>query len=676
MGFQLGLDTGGTYTDAVVVDRHQSVVAKAKSLTTHHDLILGLRGAVAAVLAKNEYSPITMVSLSTTLATNALVEGHGRRVALILIGYSEAQMGRARLAEALGNDQHLFIAGGHRSDGQQAASLDEQALAAFVSNVAADVDAFAVSAMFSVRNPEHEQAAQSCIASLCDKPVSCGHTLSSGLDAPRRALTALLNARLIPLIGSLLDAANELLVEQNIHAPLMIVKGDGSLIHADVARAAPVETILSGPAASVVGAQFLLQGSTDAHNVVVSDMGGTTTDIAILEEGLPKLDPAGATVGGWRTMVHAVAVNTFGLGGDSHIGFDRETRRVTVGPARVMPLARLAEEYSACESILEAQLEHGWARTHDGQFALLQGAVPTGLTGQQKELCALLQNGPQPLQFLFKDQTLDRAMQALVRRGIVQLCAFTPTDACHITEDVTTWSTTASMLGAKLLARYSAENLGASYDNATQFAEEVKRCVAEKAAMCIVETLLQSSRQGKRSPYGVPAEGLTPSQYALLRSTFLQSSADLRLNASIRQSIVALGAPVQAYYNECAAYLQTSAVLHEHAAVANALGAVVGTVRQDVTLTLSPAGGKRVRVHDKDGPVIFNSLEEAADYATKRASDAAKERALAAGAIDINLTVHRQDNTVEEQGTIVFFGSEITACAMGRPAQLATQARP
>jgi len=209
-------------------------------LTTHGDLIHGLRVSVDAVLAQGDFEPISLVALSTTLATNALVEGHGRRVALILIGYSEQQMQRARLADALGNDSHTFIDGGHRSDGQPISALDTKTLKLFVESNMNSVDAFAVSSMFSVRNPEHEQQAQALIETLCELPVSCGHTLSSGLDAPRRALTTLLNARLIPLIGQLLDAASELLVERKINAPLMIVKGDGSLIHADVARRAPV----------------------------------------------------------------------------------------------------------------------------------------------------------------------------------------------------------------------------------------------------------------------------------------------------------------------------------------------------------------------------------------------------------------------------------------------------
>lgn len=670
MSFQLGLDTGGTYTDAVIIDRTQQVRAKAKSLTTHENLIIGLRGAVSSVLAKGDFAPVSLVSLSTTLATNALVEGHGRRVALILIGYSDRQMHRSRLSEALGNDLHIFIDGGHRSDGQPAMPLDIKALLAFVTTNHDEVDAFALSSMFSVRNPAHEREALQLIETVCDKPVSCGHTLSSGLDAPRRALTTLLNARLIPLIGNLIDAATDLLREVEVEAPLMVVKGDGSLLHANIARQAPVETILSGPAASVVGAQFLLEQQGIKQDVVVSDMGGTTTDIAVLENGLPKLDPDGATVGGWRTMVQAVSVRTYGLGGDSHVSFNRDNKDLMIGPSRVLPLARLATEFESCVDILQQQLEHGWARTHDAQFALLRADIPSSLTGQQKELCEALKHKPLALQELFKNQTLDNALNALVRRGVVQISGFTPTDACHVLGEVTDWNVKASELGAQLLARYSAENLGAVYEDASALSRAVKQNVAQRAALSIVETLLQSNISQRGSHYGVPNSGLTPTQEALLRSTFSQNGTALQLQAKINSLIVALGAPVGAYYPECAEYLQTKAVLHEHAPVANALGAIVGSVRQDVVLTLSPAGGKRVRVHDFDGPQIFDDLETAAAFALERVQTMAQQQASDAGAVDVSIETDRQDNVVEDNGNLVFFGSEISASAMGRPAHL------
>jgi len=156
---------------------------------------------------------ITLVSMSTTLATNALVEGHGRQVCLILVGYSESQLKRARLSEVMGRDPVIFIAGGHNASGDALTEPDFATLEQALTENAQGVDAFAVSAMFGVRNPSHEIAVRDWLRERTDKPVTCGFELSSGLDAPRRALTAVLNARLIPLIHSLLESTSSMLAE-------------------------------------------------------------------------------------------------------------------------------------------------------------------------------------------------------------------------------------------------------------------------------------------------------------------------------------------------------------------------------------------------------------------------------------------------------------------------------
>ena len=147
--------------------------------------------------------------------------------------------------------------------------------------------------------------------------MSCSHHLSAKLNGPKRALTALLNARLIGMIDRLIGRAQDALIASGVNAPLMVVRGDGALISAAMARERPIETILSGPAASIVGARWL----TGAEHALVSDIGGTTTDIAVLRDGRPTIDPAGAQVGPYRTMVEAVAMRTSGLGGDSEVHF-------------------------------------------------------------------------------------------------------------------------------------------------------------------------------------------------------------------------------------------------------------------------------------------------------------------------------------------------------------------
>ncbi len=665
MAYQLGLDTGGTYTDAVLINDEQSVVASAKSLTTHRDLIIGLRGAAAGVL-KDEYRPITLVSLSTTLATNALVEGRGRPVCLVLIGYRPEQLKKAQLNDALGRDPHAFIAGGHNASGEPACELDMQALATLVESVNESVEAFAVSSLFAVRNPEHEIQARDFIQQQTGKAVSCGHSLSSGLDAPRRALTALLNARLIPLIRSLLVAAQQLLSESNIQAPLMVVKGDGSLVSAAVAEQCPVETILSGPAASVIGAQFLSKEPL----LMVSDMGGTTTDIAMIRHGQPRLSPDGATVGGWRTMVEAIDVRTFGLGGDSRVLFNREKRAFDIGPERVMPISLLINQHPELKAELHQQLELPRSTTHSAEFVLAHAADPTDLTKQQAELWETIKRKPIDVQTVFNDQTLDRALVRLTQRGIILRAGFTPTDACHIVGEINTWDTEAALLAARLLMRYSASNLGLEFEDEKAFARHIINAVSRLTAMAILDTHL-SEQIADKSRF---QKRLDTGQRTLLEDLLVDGgNEELKIMLSMQFPIIGLGAPVGSYYPKTAEWLNTRALLPEQGGVANALGAVVGTVRQTHEISITPAGGKRVSVHFYNGTEQFDDLETAAAAAIEAACDAARTSAEQAGARNISVDHVREDNIVDNAGDVVFFGSCILATAIGKPSAIANQ---
>ena len=653
MGLQLGLDTGGTYTDAVLVNDALDVVRCAKSLTTHRDLVRGLRGAVTQVVTPDEADQIDLVCLSTTLATNALVEGRGRSVALVLVGFTESQLQRANLSDALAGDPMALVAGGHTASGQPQHALDLDSIRAFVKRVDERVDAYAVSAVFAVRNPEHENHIQALIESLSGKPVSCGHHLSSGLDAPRRALTALLNARLVPMINALLDAARTLLEEQGIQAPLMVVKGDGSLISETIAKRYPVETILSGPAASVVGARFLC-GTED---LLVSDMGGTTTDVALIRNGQPQLSADGATVGGWRTMVKAINVRTYGLGGDSAVIYDRSLRNLTIGPNRVIPLSLLVHEHPECLQALQSQLALPLSTTHSAQFVMVHSATPTDLSLQQRELYEQIAKGPIALQTLFKDQTLERALLRLERKGVVLRAGFTPTDASHVSGVQSTWKAEAACIGAKLLMRYCEDNLGERYSSERAFAMAVSLKTSELSAMAMLDALGAST-----------GTAFTQSQRELVQRSF-QSNADalFSLVPRLHVPVVGLGAPAASYYPASVRLLDGTLNSPEFAHVANALGAVVGSIRQEQTLMINPAGGKRVCVLFPDGPVEFDTLEEGAEAAIAKASALASDKARLAGAPNVVLDVVRADNSVKQCDEHVFFESRITVTASGRP---------
>ncbi|HUY84132.1 MAG TPA: hydantoinase/oxoprolinase N-terminal domain-containing protein, partial [Steroidobacteraceae bacterium] len=251
----LGLDTGGTYTDAVLLAGGARVIASAKALTTPWNLAVGIGAAIRAVLAAlpagRSRGEVSLVSVSTTLATNAVVENRFSAICTLLIGFDEAMVARSGLLRG-GSGLVVRIEGGHDAAGEAPVPLDEAAIERAARGQAEHVEAFAVAARFSVRNPRHELRARELIRALCGKPVTCAHELSSKLDAPRRALTAALNARLTPQIRHLIEALRGVLAVEAIDAPLMIVKGDGSLMRAEVALECPVETILSGPAASVV----------------------------------------------------------------------------------------------------------------------------------------------------------------------------------------------------------------------------------------------------------------------------------------------------------------------------------------------------------------------------------------------------------------------------------------
>ena len=298
MAYLLGVDTGGTYTDAAIIDETADrVVGTAKALTTRHDLAIGIGGAVDAALeaAGIAASQIALVSLSTTLATNALVEGQGGRVALISIGFTEKDLDRGGLTDALGHDPMVSIAGGHGHDGREAAALDEAALLTAVSALKGKVEAFAVVSRFATRNPAHEKRARDLIGQESGRPVTCSCQLSAKLNGPKRALTALLNARLVGAIARLVAACERHLAKLGISVPLMVVRGDGALISAEMVRERPIETILSGPAASLVGARWL----TGERNALVSDIGGTTTDVALLRDGLPEIET-------WQNLVQTL----------------------------------------------------------------------------------------------------------------------------------------------------------------------------------------------------------------------------------------------------------------------------------------------------------------------------------------------------------------------------------
>jgi N-methylhydantoinase A/oxoprolinase/acetone carboxylase beta subunit len=660
MAVFLGIDTGGTYTDAAIFDTSAGVKASAKALTTKHELSIGIGRAVSQVV-KDHADEIDMVSISTTLATNALTEGHGSSVCLILAGYTEEHLAQVGLRSAVGADPIVLVAGGHTSSGSELEPLDERAVRGAIAEHRDRVSAFAVSTYFSVRNPSHELAIVEMVRSMTGLPVTSGHELTSNLHAARRALTVAFNARLIPLIQQLIVSVRAILESHGIRAPLMVVKGDGSLISADMALHYPVETILSGPAASLVGAQFLA-GRQDA---LVMDMGGTTTDAALLLDGRPRLSPEGAQVGEWQTMVEAASIHTFGLGGDS------EVRRTTVGrlmlgPRRVIPLSLLGHEQVGAVELLSRQLSEEPLPAYDGRVVLQlrEHEAISELTSYQRSVLDGVAGGPVPLRSFFENGApeflMRRDVYRLVDRGVIGLAGFTPTDAAHVLGLHTAWSRPAAELGARLWLRSDGQR---DSDEAVEdLAKRVREQAVFQSCQAAVATALAES-------HGVRLADHRALQEALIDPALGAEASDVSMmqaTLSLRTPIIAIGAPVRSYYPDVARRLATELVVPQHAEIANAVGAVAGGITQRVHVLIRPyADVDGYRIHMPDGVRDEESLTTALAVAEAAARDHAAGLAKEAGAETVQVELQREDLVPETSADVVEV--RVTAVATGRP---------
>jgi N-methylhydantoinase A/oxoprolinase/acetone carboxylase beta subunit len=681
MTITLGIDTGGTYTDAVLVDQASgAVLAGAKALTTYHDLSVGIGQAVAAVLATgatDDGQPVTparvdMVALSTTLATNAIVEGRGSAVCLLLIGYDPQLIHDCGFERELVTQNVVYIRGGHTAAGDQAVPLDEAALRAAILAFRDKVEAFAISSYFSVRNPAHELRAAELVAELtADRhipgngftagdplPVTCGHELTTRLNAVRRATTTALNAGLIPSLRELINAVRQTLNDQGIAAPLMVVKGDGSLVRAEWALLRPIETVLAGPAASLVGA-WHLAGRQDGW---VVDMGGTTTDIASLHDGRPRLSEEGAHVGRWRTMVEAVDVQTAGLGGDSEVTVDAN-RTISVGPRRVVPLCLLASQYPSVHQELAAQAAAPKRDRLAGQFALAQRRAAVTLDPAEQQLLDTLAQQPQSLQALVKNGRLGALtlyrLSGMEARRLILRAGFTPTDALHVLGRFDRWDAEASRCAAELLAR----PLGLT---AEAFCERVAAQVSQQVATELVSKALADAG-------AAPDWGREPAATALLARALGDGHEvpGLDCQLSLQQPVIAIGAPVSAYLPAVSGQLHAGLVIPPHAEVANAVGAVVGGVVQQLRANIYPVnGGEHFRLHLPDGVCDFPSVAEAIDHA--RSVMPAQVAALArrAGADQVEISEQCENVTAPigaDYGQEVYIETHLSFTAAGRP---------
>jgi N-methylhydantoinase A/oxoprolinase/acetone carboxylase beta subunit len=662
MAYFLGVDTGGTYTDAVIVDdAADQVIGTAKSLTTRVDLALGIGRAVDAALldAGVAAADIALVSLSTTLATNALVEGQGGRVALVFIGFDAGDLERGGLTEALKGDPVIRVAGGHDHTGKERAALDMVALEAEVAAIGGAVMGFAVAAHFATRNPAHEVAVRDLIRRVTGRPVTCSHELSAQLNGPKRALTAVLNARLIGMIERLVAASERHLASIGIEAPLMVVRGDGALISAAMVRERPIETILSGPAASIVGARWL----TGAMDALVSDIGGTTTDVALLRDGLPEIDPQGARVGGFRTMVEAVAMRTTGLGGDSEVhliteGLDGGMR---LGPRRMIPVSLLAQDHGAMvHAALDRALSSDVVGEHDGRFVVPMPGQTAGISAREEQVLARI-TAPMSLHAALTSRLEFAALDRLVARGLVMISGVTPSDASHVLGRLDAWDGVAAEKAVRLLAKRRNGRGERFAADAASLAQAIVDQLTAQTVDCLMEAAFgEDTAFAEESPEAM-------ARHPLLKAGLAAHRGVVELTARLGVPVIGLGASAPSYYGAVGQRLGCQMILPEHAGVANAIGAVVGQVSQRATGMVSSPGEGRFVAHFVDGLTQFTDRDAALAAMEAALIAEATERARKAGAEDVRITVARDIREATVEGRAMFIEATLTATASGRP---------
>jgi N-methylhydantoinase A/oxoprolinase/acetone carboxylase beta subunit len=665
MSLRLGIDTGGTFTDAVLVDDDKRVVNAEKSLTTRFDLSLGI-GDVIGKLPKKSLAEVNMVSLSTTLTTNSVVEDLGAPVCVLLPGYSSEQVKQSGLLEILPAQFVVRLEGGYDAVGREHRPLDEAAGQEAIERLKTQVSAFAISSMFGTRNSSHENRLKQLVTELTGMPVICGHELASSLGAPRRALTAALNARMVPPIKELIASVQKILKRHKIDAPLMLVKGDGSLASLENAIEKPIGTVLSGPAASVIGACQL----SGLDNAIVADMGGTTTDIAIVSNGQPQLSADGANIGDWKPMVEAVRVNSIGLGGDSEVRFGGH-KGLSVGPRRVVPTSLLAHLYPEVTAKLETQLD-GMASARSNRFVMRlenNQALLQQLNTVELEAWDALSEKPIELDAIVQENRLyARALAKLKRLGLAIYSGFTPSDAVHVLGINSHWDRHAAELSARIWMRQMRFLYGYGKwdsDDVETACRQVYDLVTASIRRLLVEVgLNEFDLTGNSSKTSGIVDTITR---MVIGSHQSQGRKPLfNLDFASDYPIVAVGAPAASYYRDVADSMFIGLHLPEHGDVANAFGAVMGSVIQRAQVTVTqPQHGTFCLFHN-DQPKIFESLDAARQEARDIVVRIAQQKALDAGAIDPTVTLEYDDVHVKDEiDGELFLESTVIATAIG-----------
>ncbi len=711
----IGIDTGGTCTDTVIYDfEKKEILASAKSATTHEKLEIGI-GESLGKLPDDLVKQASCVSLSTTLATNACVENKGGRVCLIFVGVPQKTLEETYQNYGFdGTEDMRFLEG----DASKGTEPDWAAFEEMLPGILEQYDSIAVSQVMPRENDgAYEKEIRRRILEKKKITVVCAYEIFQDLNVVKRGAGAYLNARLIPVIEHFFDAVHHVLLEKDIRVPFLIMRSDGSLVSEQYARQYPVETLLCGPTASVKGAAALM----DEPQAVVIDMGGTTTDVALIRDGRAKRNTDGISVGGWQNFVRGIEIDTFALGGDSEVSY--HNRELFLGEQRVFPISALAHK---CPQILEelelqAQFPHGSTKAKY-EHLLLQRMPEekTGrYTGTERRICEILKGGPLGVCQVAEALGLDvyrMNTDRLEREGILLRSGFTPTDAMVLKGDRTyPEHMEEAVQAAEYAAAFIAHSTGRQ---AEEIADMVYELVKEKMYCNLVRILWEDARDGdrincslvstenknrKQSNGAGSAGGLATDFYRVNSKThnkkepYAESEITEVLERFAREAFAAVrsgrssniffrntfstdavllgvGAPIHVFLEDVAKALHTTCRVSSYSAVSNALGALLGDACVYETVYVKAERSIQGFDEEDEAFIVYGKKKEAFstfDEAIVCAADLAKKRATAkvweCGAAEItSVTYEVQRKEYQTSLCTMLGGAEVTACARGR----------
>ena len=671
MRIGIGIDTGGTCTDAVAFDMEaRTVLAKGKALTTHSCLQNGISAALDT-LPQEMIRQAEIVCLSTTLATNACLEGKGSRCRLVIFGLTDELVRRFRIDENYGIplDRVTCVDTKGSADGLRIDVPDWDRLLEEKGAWLADADVLACSELYSANNgAPAEQGLKKLTAERLGIQTVCAAEITSELNVIARGATAMLNARLLPIINDFISAILDDLKRRGYDGPVTVVRSDGSRMNAASALNKPVETILSGPAASVLAGRGFYGGD----NYVTVDMGGTTTDVSVVIGGRPTPARGGIRLGPWRTTVQGIFASPFALGGDTQIWAEDKTHTLHLGVRRVKSLCSAAVVWPQIREKL-SQLVNTTERhinrfpLHEVTYLLHRPERPEMYTEDERALIDALADGPIMLEDYREKLGLDLyhfSTERLESEGIVMRCGLTPTDFMHIRGDYNEYDREASVLAARyLLAALGRED---TEEQLEALCGEVYEAVEERLYRNLVHILLR-----QRFP-DVYEGTLDPQLEHLIIQTWRDrktaKSPYIRQLFSTGMALVGIGAPIHVFLPEVAEALGAECVLPRDHDVANAIGAlqakVNATVRLEITQMQTGDGTLYYVAHLPNGSMRTDTIGQAMEAAKAAAARKAVEEARRRGATGRLKPVIRTGSAVvkdERSGMDVTMGAVVEA---------------